>query len=95
MSAELTSFKLCLCGFQVALFLCAHVGVMFDWEGNKQQLLQGHVSCRLHFIHFYRKIFETKWGFNIIISDCTINILSNEYSIDCTVELVRVTKMFC
>ena len=24
--------------------MCAHVGVMFDWEGSKQQLLQGHVS---------------------------------------------------
>ena len=34
-------------GFQVALFVCAHVGVMFDWEGNKQQLLQGHVSFTL------------------------------------------------
>ena len=38
-------------GLQVALFVCAHVGVMFDWEGNKQQLLQGHVSyiavCRI------------------------------------------------
>ena len=29
--------------------MCAHVGVMFDWEGNKQQLLQGHVS----FTHLY------------------------------------------
>ena len=28
----------------MALFVCAHVGVMFDWEGNKQHLLQGHVS---------------------------------------------------
>ena len=36
-----------LFGFQVALFVCAHVGVMFDWEGNKQQLLQGHVSFTL------------------------------------------------
>ena len=29
--------------------MCAHVGVMFDWEGNKQQLLQGHVSFTLVF----------------------------------------------
>lgn len=35
----------------MALFVCAHVGVMFDWEGNKQQLLQGHVSCITVFIH--------------------------------------------
>lgn len=35
-------------GRKMALFVCAHVGVMFDWEGNKQQLLQGHcnaISC--------------------------------------------------
>ena len=24
--------------------MCSHVGIMFDWEANKQQLLQGHVS---------------------------------------------------
>lgn len=35
-------------GRKMALFVCAHVGVMFDWEGNKQELLQGHcnvISC--------------------------------------------------
>ena len=35
----------------MALFVCAHVGVMFDWEVNKQQLLQGHVSSITVFIH--------------------------------------------
>ena len=33
----------------MALFVCAHVAVMFDWEGNKQELLQGHVR----YIIFY------------------------------------------
>ncbi|KAJ7388309.1 hypothetical protein OS493_038600, partial [Desmophyllum pertusum] len=27
---------------KAAFFVCAHVGVMFDWGANKQQLLQGH-----------------------------------------------------
>ncbi|XP_020632367.1 WD repeat-containing protein 66-like [Orbicella faveolata] len=30
---------------KVAFFICAHVGVMFDWEANKQQLLQGHCNA--------------------------------------------------
>ncbi|XP_022808405.1 cilia- and flagella-associated protein 251-like [Stylophora pistillata] len=33
---------------KVAFYVCSHVGIMFDWEANKQQLLQGHcnaISC--------------------------------------------------
>ena len=33
--------------------MCSHVGVMFDWEANKQQLLQGHVSCYVEISQFF------------------------------------------
>lgn len=41
--------------FQVAFYVCSHVGMMFDWEANKQQLLQGHVRCS-------PKIFNSSFG---------------------------------
>ena len=28
----------------MAFYTCSHVGVLYDWISNKQQLLQGHVS---------------------------------------------------
>lgn len=30
---------------KVAFYVCSHVGMMFDWEANKQQLLQGHCNA--------------------------------------------------
>ena len=39
--------------FQVAFYVCSHVGMMFDWEANKQQLLQGHVRCSPKIFQFF------------------------------------------
>jgi len=47
------------------MYACAHVGVLYDFENNRQHILQGHVSVvnklNLSYLIYLTRIADSQW----------------------------------